>query len=78
VGVRRIWFPLPFVPSRQGRGVIFRATPLRVILFPLRGTDSELLWFEERICQIDKQPQTNDPADDIFPIHVLLPIAIEK
>jgi hypothetical protein len=32
-------------------------------------TVSELLRIEECIREIDKQPQANDPADDVFPVH---------
>jgi len=34
---------------------------------------SKLLRLEQRIYQIDKQPQTNDRAYDIFPIHFSTP-----
>jgi len=33
----------------------------------------ELLRFEQRVCQIHKQPQTNDPAYDVLPIHYSIP-----
>jgi hypothetical protein len=33
------------------------------------GDFLKLLRFEQRVGQIDKQRQSNDPAYDIFPIH---------
>ena len=41
------------------------------LLFSLR--ESKLLRFEKCICQIDKQPQTNDRAYDVLPIHYSIP-----
>jgi hypothetical protein len=43
-----------------------------LILLP--GDVLKLLRSEQRICQINKQPQTNDPTDDVFPIHAPLPV----
>jgi hypothetical protein len=40
--------------------------------------NSELLRFEQRICQIDQQPQTNDPADEVFPIHSISPQSLSQ
>jgi hypothetical protein len=32
----------------------------------------ELLWLEQGVCQIEKQRQSDEPANDVFDVHNLL------